>query len=117
MQDIPQRKSVGKSKPRLADRDADGEYMTALPDQPSTSKMNFHENVIDKTKNERIASDDFPLEIKQHFHTDHEVLLYHNRCTCPMLNFSYVLRACSLKLDRYRHNSHYLLAWWVSSRH
>ncbi|KAI5569282.1 hypothetical protein BDE02_12G068900 [Populus trichocarpa] len=39
MQDIPQRKSVGKSEPRLADRDADGEYMTALPDQPSTSKM------------------------------------------------------------------------------
>ncbi|KAL3575367.1 hypothetical protein D5086_023468 [Populus alba] len=44
MQDIPQRKSVGKSKPRLADRDADGEYMTALPDQPSTSKMvNFYD--------------------------------------------------------------------------
>lgn len=64
-----------------------------------------------------IASDDFPVEIKHHFHTDHEVLLYHNRCTCPMLNFSYVLRACSLKLDHYRHNSHYLLAWWVSSRH
>lgn len=39
MQDIPQRKSVGKSEPRLADRDADGEYMTALPDQPSTSKI------------------------------------------------------------------------------